>query len=117
MNKLLTSSALCILLCAGQALSADLNAPYSPTRAEWLRVYLAENIKTKTDDWPLRLRVMVTVDSNNQQVLVTLKPSGGEKKPSKEQRDFMISSVTEIVTRALGSYAWSKDLRVTVSFV
>ena len=117
MNKLLTSSALCILLCAGQALSADLNAPYSPTRAEWLRVYLAENITTKTDDWPLRLRVMVTVDSNNQQVLVTLKPSGGEKKPSKEQRDFMISSVTEIVTRALGSYAWSKDLRVTVSFV
>lgn len=117
MNKLLTSSALCILLCAGQALSADLNAPYSPTRAEWLRVYLAESIKTKTDDWPLRLRVMVTVDSNNQQVLVTLKPADGEKKPSKEQRDFMISSVTEIVTRALGSYAWSKDLRVTVSFV
>lgn len=117
MNKLLTSSALCILLCAGQALSADLNAPYSPTRAEWLRVYLAESIKTKTDDWPLRLRVMVTVDSNNQQVLVTLKPADGEKKPSKEQRDFMISSVTEIVTRTLGSYAWSKDLKVTVSFV
>ena len=117
MNKLLTSSALCILLCAGQALSADLNAPYSPTRAEWLRVYLAENIKTKTDGWPLRLRVMVTVVSNNQQVLVTLKPADGEKKPSKEQRDFMISSVTEIVTRALGSYAWSKDLKVTVSFV
>jgi hypothetical protein len=60
---------------------------------------------------------MVTVVSNNQQVLVTLKPADGEKKPSKEQRDFMISSVTEIVTRALGGYAWSKDLKVTVSFV
>jgi hypothetical protein len=117
MNKLLKSLAFCILLCAGQALSADLSAPYPPTRAEWLRVYLAENIKTTTDGWPLRLRVMVTVVSNNQQVLVTLKPADGEKKPSKEQRDFMISSVTEIVTRALGSYAWSKDLKVTVSFV
>jgi hypothetical protein len=117
MKKLLASSFVCILLAAGQALSADLNAPYAPTRAEWLRVYLAENIKITTDGWPLRLRVMVTVVSDSQQVLVTLKPADGEKKPGKEQRDFMISSVTEVVTRALAGYAWAKDLKISVSFV
>ena len=117
MKKLLTSLVVCILLPAGQALSADLDAPYTPTRAEWLRVYLAENIKISTDSWPLRVRVMVTVVNRDQQVLITLKPAGGEKKLTKEERDASIASVTELVKRALGSYAWSKDLRVSVSFV
>ena len=117
MKKRLMSLAICTALAAGQALSADLDAPYTPTRAEWLRVYLTENIKITTDDWPLRLRVMVTVVNSSPQVLVTLKPADGEKKPSREQREFMISSVADAVTRALGGYAWAKDLKVSVSFV
>ena len=117
MKRLLTSSVVCILLAAGQALSADLDAPYTPTRAEWLRVYLAENIKISTDSWPLRVRVMVTVVNNNQQVLITLKPADGEKKPTKEQQDAFIASVTDMVKRVLGSYVWSKELRISVSFV
>jgi hypothetical protein len=117
MKKLLTSLVVCILLPAGQALSADLDAPYTPTRAEWLRIYLAENIKITTDSWPFRVRVMVTVVDKNQQVLITLKPADGEKKPTKEERDAFIASVTDMVKRALGSYAWSKDLKVSVSFV
>ena len=117
MKKLLTSLIVCILLPAGQALSADLDAPYTPTRAEWLRVSLAETIKISTDSWALRVRVMVTIVNKNQQVLITLKPADGEKKPTKEQRDAAVASVTEIVKRTLGSYAWSKDLEVRVSFV
>jgi hypothetical protein len=117
MKKLLTTLVLCILLPAGPARSADLDAPYTPTRAEWLRVYLAENIKIVTDNWPLRVRVMVTVVNTNQQVMITLKPADGEKKPTREQREACIASVTEMVNRALASYAWSKDLRVSVSFV
>jgi hypothetical protein len=117
MKKLLTTSIVCVLLYAGQALPADLDAPYTPTRAEWLRVYLAENIKITTDAWPLRLRVMVTVVSSDPQILITLKLADGESKPSKEQRDFMISSVSEIVTRVLESYSWARDLKISVSFV
>jgi hypothetical protein len=117
MNKLLTSLVFCILLPAGQARSADLDAPHTPTRAEWLRVYLAENIRISTDSWPLRVRVMVTVVNRDQQVLITLKPADGEKKPTKEQRDALVASVTDMVKRALASYAWSKDLKVSVSFV
>ncbi len=117
MKKLLTTLALCILLPAGPAFSTDLDAPYTPTRAEWLRVYLAENIKIVTDDWPVRVRVMVTVVSKNQQVMVTLKPADGEKKLTREQREACIASVSEMVNRALASYAWSKDLKVSVSFV
>jgi hypothetical protein len=117
MKKLLTSLIVCLLLSAGQALSADLDAPYTPTRAEWLRIYLAENIKIGTDNWALRVRVMVTVVNRNQQVLVTLKPADGEKKPTREQQDAAIAYVTGIVKHALGSYAWSKDLEVSVSFV
>jgi len=117
MKKLLMSLVFCVLLPAAQALSADLDAPYTPTRAEWLRVYLAENIKITTDSWPLRVRVMVTVVNKNQQVLITLKPAYGEKKPTKEEQDASIASVTDMVRRALESYAWSKDLKVSVSFV
>jgi hypothetical protein len=117
MKKLLTSFLVCILLPAGQAFCADLDAPYTPTRAEWLRVYLAENIRIVTDSWPLRVRVMVTVVNPNQQVMITLMPAYGEKKPTDEQRDALIVFVTDMAKRVLGSYAWSKDLQVTVSFV
>ncbi len=107
----------CALLPAGQALAADLDAPYTPTRAEWLRIYLAENIKIGTDSWTLRVRVMVTVVNKTQQVLITLKPANGEKKPTPEERDVYINSVADIVKRALESYSWSKDLNVQVMFV
>ena len=117
MKKLLTSLLVCILLPAGQALSADLDAPYTPTRAEWLRLYLAENIKLNTDSWALRVRVMVTVVSRNQQVMITLKPADGEKKPSREERDAYVAAVTDMVKRALDNYPWSKDLKVNVLFV
>jgi hypothetical protein len=117
MKKLLTSLIVCVLLPAGQALSADLDAPYAPTRAEWLRLYLAENIKINTDSWALRVRVMVTVANKNQQVLITLKPADGQKKPTNEERDASIAAVTGMVKRALGNYAWSKDLEVSVLFV
>jgi hypothetical protein len=117
MKKRLMSLIVCLLLASGQSLAGDLDAPYTPTRAEWLRVYLAENIKITTDNWPLRVRVMVTVVNQNQQVMITLKPADGEKKPTREQRDACIAAVTDIVTRALASYAWSKDLKVSVSFV
>ena len=117
MKKLLTSLAVCILLPAGQALAADLDAPYTPTRAEWLRVYLAENIKIVADSWPMRVRVMVTVVNKTQQVFITLKPADGEKKPSREEQAACIASVTGTVKCALEGYAWAKDLKVSVSFV
>lgn len=116
-KKALVSLAVCILIPGGQAVSADLDAPYTPTRAEWLRVYLAENIKINTDGWPLRVRVMVTVVNKDQLVLITLKRAEGEKKPTREEREAFIASVTDMVKRALGSYAWSKDLKVSVLFV
>jgi hypothetical protein len=106
-----------ILLPAGHALAADLDAPYTPTRAEWLRIYLAENIKISSDSWPFRVRVMVTVVNRNQEVLITLKPAHGEKKPTAEERNALVASVTELVKRALAGYAWSNDLKVSVSFV
>jgi len=117
MKKLLTSLLICVLLPAGHALSADLDAPYTPTRAEWLRIYLAENIKISTDSWPVRVRVMVTVVNKNQQVLITLMPAYGEKKPTREQREAFVAMVTDMAKRVLESYAWSKDLKVDVSFV
>ena len=117
MKKLLTSMIVCLLLPAGPALSADLDVPFTPTRAEWLRLYLAENIRITTDSWPLRVRVMVTVVNRNQQVLITLKPADGQKKPTREEQDAAIASVSGMVKRALGNYAWSKDLEVSVLFV
>lgn len=117
MKKPLTSLVVCVLLLAGQARSADLDAPYTPTRAEWLRVYLAENIKIITDSWPARIRVMITVVNKNQQVMITLMPAYGEKKPTREQRDTYIGIVTDMARRVLDSYAWSKDLKLDVSFV
>jgi len=117
MKKLLTSLLFCALLPAGQAGSADLDVPYTPTRAEWLRTYLAENIRIGTDSWPLRVRVMVTVVNKTQQVMITLKPAIGEKKPTPEEREACITLVTDIVKHALESYPWSKDLKVSVLFV
>lgn len=117
MKKLLTLLLVFALLPTGQALSADLDAAYTPTRAEWLRLYLAENIKITTEDWPLRVRVMVTVVNKTQQVMITLKPAQGEKKPTKEERDACVKSVTDLVRHALESYPWSKDLKVSVLFV
>jgi hypothetical protein len=49
--------------------------------------------------------------------MVTLKSASSDKKPTQEERDVYIKSVTEIVKHALESYAWSKDLKVTVLFV
>ena len=117
MKKLLTLLLVFALLPTGQALSADLDAAYTPTRAEWLRLYLAENIKITTDDWPLRVRVMVTVVNKTQQIMITLKPAQGEKKPTKEERDACVKSVTDVVRHALEGYPWSKDLKVSVLFV
>jgi hypothetical protein len=117
MKKLLTSLLVCILLAAGQAVSADLDAPYTPTRAEWLRVYLAENIKITTDSWPVRVRVMVTVVNRSQQVMITLKPASGENKPPQEDRDAYVRSIADLVKHALESYPWSKDLKISVLFV
>lgn len=117
MKRLLTSLLFCAMLPVGSALSADLDAPYTPTRAEWLRIYLAENIRIGTDSWPLRVRVMVTVVSRTQQVLITLKPALGEKKPTQEERNGCVASVTDLVKHALESYPWAKDLKVSVLFV
>lgn len=117
MKRLLTLLLVCSLLPVGQVLAADLDAPYTPTRAEWLRSYLAENIQIDTDSWALRVRVMVTVVNKTQQVLITLKPANGEKKPTQEERDFYVKSVTDIVKHALERYPWSKDLNVKVMFV
>jgi hypothetical protein len=117
MKKFLIALFVFALLPAGQALSADLDAPYTPTRAEWLRVYLAENIKISTDNWPLRVRVMVTVVNRSQQVMITLKPASGENTPPPEDRDVYVRIVTDLVKHALESYPWSKDLKVSVLFV
>lgn len=117
MKKLLTSLLVCALLPAGQAFSADLDAPYTPTRAEWLRIYLAENIKISTDTWPVRVRVMVTVANKSQQVLITLMPAYGEKKLSRKEREAFIALVTDAAKRVLEGYAWSSDLKLSVSFV
>ena len=117
MKKLLTSLIFCLLAPMGNALAVDLDAPHTPTRAEWLRVYLAENIRIVTDDWPMRVRVMVTVVQGNQQVLITLKPAIGEKELTREQRDAAVTSVAEAVKRVLRGYAWAKDLKVDVLLV
>lgn len=117
MKKLLASLLICVLLPAGHAFSADLDAPYTPTRAEWLRIYLTENIRTSSDTWPVRVRVMVTVVNKNQQVLITLMPAYGEKKPAREERQIFIALATDLAKRVLEGYAWSKDLQVSVSFV
>jgi hypothetical protein len=60
---------------------------------------------------------MVTVVNKTQQVMVTLKPAIGEKSLTREERDALVASVTDAVKRALASYTWSKDLKVSVSFV
>lgn len=117
MKKLRTLLLAFALLPAGQALSANLDVPYTPTRGEWLTLYLAENIKVVTDDWPIRVRVMVTVVDKTQQVMVTLKLARGEKKPSPEERDASVKAVTDLARRAIESYPWSKDLKVSVLFV
>ena len=117
MKKLLTTLLICVLLPAGHALAADLDAPYTPTRAEWLRVYLAENIKISTDSWPVRVRVMVTVANASQQVLITLMPAHGEKKLSGEEREAFVALVTDMAKRVLDGYAWSKDMKLSVTFV
>lgn len=117
MKKLLTSLLLCALLAAGPALSADLDAPFTPTRAEWLRIYVAENIKIGTDGWPFRVRVMVTVVNRTQQVLITLKPAIGEKKPTAEEQVAYVKAVTDMAKQVLEGYPWAKDLKVSVLFV
>jgi hypothetical protein len=117
MTKLLTLLLLCALLPAGPALSADLDAPFTPTRAEWLRIYVAENIRLATDGWPFRVRVMVTVVNRTQQVVITLKPAIGEKKPTPEERDAYVKAVTDMAKQVLEGYPWAKDLKVSVLFV
>ena len=117
MKKLLTLLLLCALVSAGPAVSSDLDAPFTPTRAEWLRIYVAENIRLGTDGWPFRVRVMVTVVNRTQQVMITLKPAAGEKKPTAEERDFYVNAVADMAKQVLEGYSWAKDLKVSVLFV
>ena len=114
---LLTLMFICAVLPVGQVLSADLGAPYTPTRAEWLRVYLGECIRTWTDAWALRVGVNVFVKNDDQQIIVTLTAANGEKQPEQHVRDGYVSSVTGFVRGALEHYPWAKGLKIVVQFV
>lgn len=80
----MTRVALSIVLALSCALSfgAELDLPYQPTRAEWLRLTLRDTIRSTVDLRRLRVNVGVVVESDGTEVPVTLTESSSESQPT-----------------------------------
>jgi hypothetical protein len=108
--------ALNVSLAAFPALAADLSAPYSPSRAEWLQVTLYDRITQTTDLWQRRVGVAVVVFPQEQQVSVVISNADGQPAPTEQERAFHVRHVEKLVKGLLSDHEWAKDLKVAVNF-
>ena len=72
MRILFQAFALCALILVGPVCAAGLDAPYTPTRAEWLKQSVSSGISEQFNAWARRLAVSVVVFSDRNEVIVTL---------------------------------------------
>jgi hypothetical protein len=107
---------LCSLLSGGRAHAADLGQPYTPTRAEWLQVAIAESTRPWLATWQQRSSVLVVVNiaQNSANVVVTL--ANGEKGFTETQKVEVLAIVRMRAEAVLKLYDWSRDVKLNVQF-
>ncbi len=108
---------LVFLLCLGQAHSAELEVTYTPTRAEWLKHSISQEIHQLSDAWSKRVAVLVLVIPKQNEVIVSVTFANGEGAPTHAAKARYVESVKGIAQSVLDRYSWSKDVKLSVQFV
>jgi hypothetical protein len=106
----------CVLVASSIARAADLNATYSPTRAEWLKQSLISGIHEQSNTWAKRLAVLVAVRAEENSVIITVTLANGESEPDAGAKKRYVQSVRSTARSVLDRFAWAKDVKLTVQF-
>ncbi len=104
-----------LALCSARA--ADLDASYSPTRAEWIKQAIVSSVYEQSNAWAKRLAVVVAVNAQENSVIVAITLANGEVEPSPEAKERYVQSVRSIVRSVLERYSWARDVKLAVQFV
>lgn len=95
----------------------DLDAPYTPSRAERLQVELARAVDLWIKAWNRRVVASVVVVSADRAVIVTLTQANGQVEPESNLRARYIAEVQTVAQTVLSRYEWASGLKLTVQFV
>ncbi|WOB06960.1 hypothetical protein [Piscinibacter gummiphilus] len=97
--------------------AADLNATYSPTRGEWLRVTLLSSIQEQSNLWRERVAVVVLIDAKENTASVSITLANGQPEPSPALKERYVQAVRAIAAGILERHSWAKDVKLLVQFV
>jgi hypothetical protein len=106
-----------MLIACASSRAADLEAAYTPTRAEWLKQSLVSSIYERSNTWAKRLAVVVVVRSQDNSVTVNVTLANGEPEPSEGAKERYVQDVRSIARSVLDRFAWAKDVKLAVQFV
>lgn len=109
--------AFAMLIAGTSALGADLSAPYTPTRAEWLQSKLYSRITQITDAWQRRVGVSVVAFQKEQQVVIIITSANGQTEASQQEKASYVSLIESLSKSVIGGYDWAKDIKVVVQFI
>jgi hypothetical protein len=101
---LLAASCIC-----GRA--GELDQPYQPTRAEWLKVAVSEAVRDSIGSWGLRVNVTVVVfkDVGDE--------ANGQRSPNERVKAGYVKTVRLAAQSVMQRYEWSRNLKLSVEFV
>lgn len=96
-----------------------------PTQEEWLKVYIAHNVRKTTDLWGKRVAVNVDIFINNadgkilspKEIVVTILSANGETLIKGTGIDQYNKTVEGIVNSILEDYGLTKDYKLIVNTV
>ncbi|HAN20129.1 MAG TPA: hypothetical protein DCP51_00375 [Clostridiales bacterium] len=107
-----------IFVLIGQiSYAEDLNKPYIPTRAEWLEYCIHKDIVKTTQVWELRYCDIIKIDEKNNDVIVGISLPNKAETLNKEQQEWTIKIIKNIVKSTLDQFDWAINLKVHVHFI
>jgi hypothetical protein len=97
--------------------AADLDQPYQPTRAEWLKVAISGAVRESIGSWGLRVSVAVAVVKDVGEVAIVVTEANGQRSPSERVKAEYVKTVRLAAQSVMQRYEWSRDLKLSVVFV
>jgi hypothetical protein len=107
---LLAASCIC-----GRA--GELDQPYQPTRAEWLKVAISEAVRESIGSWGLRVNVTVAVFKDVGEVAIVVTEANGQRSPNERVKAGYVKTVRLAAQSVMQRYEWSRNLKLSVEFV
>jgi hypothetical protein len=110
---------LVLLACctSAEAISQSLEAPYMPTRAEWLELSVERHVRRSTEAWAHRVVPIVAVRSAEGAVVVIVTAANGQPPAKKEVADEYVKTARSRAQQVLQMHDWSRSLKLDVQWV